>query len=231
MLLQNYLYVQFLYFQGNHIDFNQICSMFGSVQDMNILLLRTFYMTNKQYFSVMVRLLRSLDIRIRSTEIIHPVKLNINGYLPIKTGADGNCLYRAVSRLIFSSENLYKLIKLSAAFINMQYEDEIKNILKETRSLISFESLTKNLTANYTYGNEFNILSLSILFNRPIFVYSDLNTHHNYTLNKDHAERLPLCLMHINNNHFISLMPTNKTVDLPFIPEWNQFKNFNLNIK
>jgi hypothetical protein len=154
-------------------------------------------------------------------------RIGINhSFAPIKTEANGNCLYNAISMILFGNSQNYWMIKLGLGAVFVNHESYVKNIIdtfddKSEYTKVLFESVRDG-----AWGNHYHILMLSALLKKPIYVYTDTLSHHKYCVNQKLSFNKPVCILLVSN-HFTALMPfhrTSKYVDA----KWEQFKNFQL---
>ena len=84
----------------------------------------------------------------------------------------GNCLYNTFSLLYFGDEIFYYIIKICSIFMIIENKDFFQHVLKTLKYEINFERLIKNSCKEKEWGNELNILSISLLINRKICLYN-----------------------------------------------------------
>jgi hypothetical protein len=89
------------------------------------------------------------------------------GYAPVNSSTDGNCLYNSFSMLFFQDQSFYFIYKLLSLFIMFDYYEELK-VFAQNKDLRAF--IIKSFRED-EWGTDFNILSLSILLNTKIYVY------------------------------------------------------------
>ena len=91
---------------------------------------------------------------------------------------------------------------------------------------MSFDQLVYETFSDFKFANEYNILALAVLLDRPLYVYTDKQDyHHNYSLNEKHSRNLPLMILQVNGNHFMPLM-AHSEASTAIPPRRNQFKSF-----
>jgi hypothetical protein len=83
-----------------------------------------------------------------------------------------------------------------------------------------------NTTKDFELANEFHCLALSILFDRPIYVFTNTGHQHEYNANNQNKIHYPIILLHVKN-HFMPLLPCSSGF-IPPKPNFNQFEKFNL---
>ena len=154
-------------------------------------------------------------------------------FIAISTDADGNCLYKAISLLIYGNQDCYIQIKLSVLFILIEYEEYFRNILKVTSPEYSFEKLIEDVSQTNSWGNEYTQLAISIVFNRPLNIYLfDKNNQpiyiHQFCVNNLQLEKEKSINLAHKIHHFVALLPiVEKFISTQ--PKTNQFiENFKL---
>ena len=85
------------------------------------------------------------------------------GFFPLRTPADGNCLYSAVSFALFGDFEHQGLIRFLALFTLYEYEPFF-------RELGNFSHLAALSATDKVYGDDTNVLAISILLNRSVAV-------------------------------------------------------------
>lgn len=100
------------------------------------------------------------------------------------TIGDGNCFYRSVSYLLFSSENNYDIVKLCCIFIIIEYESFFKDIIKQNGYDFEYTTLIKNICRKNEWADEVTFIATSIMLNRTILSFTcDENTKKHLLLN------------------------------------------------
>ncbi|CAF0916621.1 unnamed protein product [Brachionus calyciflorus] len=131
-------------------------------------------------------------------------KWYMSNVVTIKTTADGNCLYHAISTSISGKENLWKDIKLGMIFMFFEYEDYFRKLANAMGLEASFELLIESSAIIGVFGRSFNILSLSLLFLRPINIFETSNL--SFISDVPCLNTVPIYLS-LNNAHFTSIVP------------------------
>ena len=106
----------------------------------------------------------------------HPLMLQT--FTPVTTTADGNCMYHALSRVVCGSEQLSVVFRLLAAYAVVKYRHVMINALHDAFPLQTHDEnerkcntlLVSALTIG-DWGSDFHLFLLSLLLDRPIFLY------------------------------------------------------------
>jgi hypothetical protein len=133
------------------------------------------------------------------------------GYAPVNSSTDGNCLYNSFSMLFFQDQSFYFIYKLLSLFIMFDYHEELK-VFAQNKDLRAF--IIKSFRED-EWGTDFNILSLSILLNTKIYVYR-LNSNNEIEYTTRFLNNMPspkkkifLVFVYLQNNkdlgHFFPL--------------------------
>ncbi|CAF1012340.1 unnamed protein product [Brachionus calyciflorus] len=123
------------------------------------------------------------------------------------TTGNGDCLYNAISLALVGNELISNDIKLAMVFIFLDYEDYFRKIVESFKYSSSFESKVVDSASLGVYGNEFNMIALSMLFLRPIKCYS----LHNIALNVNTSKKFALPIYpSLKNEHFTPIIPLNE---------------------
>ena len=153
-------------------------------------------------------------------------------YFAVHTTGDGNCLYNAVSRLLFGTERLCPLVRLSSLFVLVEHEAFFRDVMKRWYYDSSFENLVEETSGSYKWGNMLNIASLAIAINRGVYLLA-LNRDtlmpysQQYSLTYyDENNRRPLVLAH-TGSHFVPLLAASERTSLPADISSNLFAEFN----
>ena len=172
-----------------------------------------------------------IDNSFNNLVSLHEVK----NYLPILTTGDGNCLYNALSIVLFGNEDFYYLFKIGIFKIFFEYEMHFRNILEKTFSPHkSFEKFIENAAILNSWGDEICLVALSILIYRPINVYgldpaNKIPYSYEYCIINNSFENNPVNIAFILN-HFVALLRKIEECKPPK-PLMNQFlTRFKLNV-
>ena len=211
--------------------------LFSDLQHIDTIDFHSFFLSKLQIFIRLVEFLRTKNQNhTYSREKVcrnyiqclqHDIEL-ASEFKPIDTEADGNCFYYSVSKILFGTDKQYKLLKLGAVFILLQYSEIFKTIILDSASTETYEKVLRVSAEDKTFANEFCILSIAILLDRPIYVFTDHAYHHNYTLNERHSRNNPLHMLHVNGNHFMPLLAKSK-FSKTRSPNYNQYQKYFLN--
>ncbi|CAF1020572.1 unnamed protein product [Brachionus calyciflorus] len=95
-------------------------------------------------------------------------KWNCHHGICLQTTGDGNCLYNSLSLALFGNESYSKNIKLCMVFIILEYEEYFRNLVQSFQYAEGYEKTVVACSTLGIFGNEFNMVALSLLFLRPI---------------------------------------------------------------
>ncbi|CAF1039503.1 unnamed protein product [Brachionus calyciflorus] len=140
-------------------------------------------------------------------------KWYMSNVVTLKTTADENCLYHAISTSISGNENLWKDIKLGMIFMFFEYEDYFRKLANAMGLEASFELLIESSATIAVFGRSFNLLSLSLLFLRPIYIFETSNL--SFISDVPCLNTVPIYLS-LNNAHFTSIVPYQNSYFIPF---------------
>ena len=150
-----------------------------------------------------VRYLPVYNYQESDLKLSNDFALNFDSYVCLKTTPDGNCLYNAVSLNLFGMEDYWPYIKLAMIFILFEYEPYFREYIREF-SEYSFEGFIENTAKYGSWGNEINILALSVVSLRPMLT---LTQHSNLWCNPTNSIASPLILA-LKSYHFSSVVYT-----------------------
>ncbi len=216
------------------INLNEIYSIYSDAQSLSNDVVKALLHHNSAIFDNIISYLRSFETNVTyQNQKLYPGYANLlnhsqnlkSGFVVAKVEGDGNCFYYSISMLLFGHTQKYNLIKIASAFILIKYENLFNSIINSTKTKLSFDDILRRACCEEMWATEFHILATSILFNRPIYVYTDHNWHHDYTLNAEHSLHEPLCIIHVHSSHFMPLIPVSKSSKATS-PEQNQFIKF-----
>ena len=130
--------------------------------------------------------------------------------LPLKIAGDGNCLYNSFAKIYFNDEKYYYIIKLCSIFILFEYEIFFKYLMIRFLYSYTFKKFILNTCKTRQWGNELNILSISILLNRTVISYSEAanaysNINNRLIFNLKEYITEPI-LIGISNLHFFPIV-------------------------
>ena len=153
---------------------------------------------------------------------------NVTNLEPIETTRNGNCLYNAISIIIFGCEDYFYLIKICVLSILLRYEAYFRNILLKCDSQFSFEEYIENCAIQFSWGDEISQIAVSILLDRPLYVYSFdpiklIPYSYEFCVNPNSLNKFSINLGFIVN-HFVALLPKDINVK-PLKPRINPFIN------
>ncbi len=95
-------------------------------------------------------------------------------FFNVKTGEDGNCFYRAISKLLFGQQDFYYLIKISALFFIFERKEEFDNVFNKGKT--NFKLFLQKHSRHNEWADEIIILATSLVLNRPIITFSITNS-------------------------------------------------------
>ena len=106
----------------------------------------------------------------------HPLMLHT--YKPILTTGDGDCMFHALSRVVCGSEQLSRVFRLLVAYAVVKYRDVLIGALQHAFPSDPWENHVRKANTLIvhalqigTWGSDFHLFPLSLLLDRPIFVY------------------------------------------------------------
>lgn len=201
------------------------------ISNKNFQTIKNYIYENKPLIIELVTNLREYLFKIKtSTKIIDTdfdyIKniYNINCNI-LKTNGDGNCLYNAISLILCGNESLFSYIKLSMVFILFEYEDFFKLMFKTFCYNETFKQLVIQSSTLIEYAHEYNITALSLLFLRPIYVYTST---YSFFTNPSNSTKLPIYLA-LHNVHFSPIILLNNYSILS-LPTHNYLSNLDYKI-
>ena len=184
---------------------------------------------NTVLFQNCVRYLRSLKNSASSSQDKQDSDfdelLQLNGvedqFIAKSIKADGNCLYRSLSFIIFHDEKYFSFIKACCIFILTNYTHEFEEYFKII--FTDYKSKIINMIKKNVWGDESTLLALVILFNRPLI---SLSIHKGKSrmypsqiiFKIDETANEPLIIGHMVN-HFVAIC---KKSEEQFIPEFKR---------
>lgn len=168
---------------------------------------------------------------------------SLQDHVALETEADGNCFFYSISNLLFGDPCLkkVKLLRLGATFMLFEYGETFLNLFSETLAEYSFEEYVIQALDLKSYANMYVVAAISLLINRPIFVYQvsimeALDERSNLSeirgssvevcfLKNDQTKR-PLGIG-LRGEHYVPLFPRAANHSLP-IPDESYLLNFQL---
>ena len=115
----------------------------------------------------------------------HPLVLHT--YKPILTTGDGDRMFHALSRVVCGSVQLSRVFRLLVAYAAVKYRDVLIGALQHAFPSDPRENHVRkaNILIVHalqigTWGNDFHLFPLSLLLDRPIFVYVYFYTTENH---------------------------------------------------
>ena len=147
-----------------------------------------------------------IDKRYQQILDIH----NLTNFKAIFTTGDGNCFYRALSQLLFNSEDKFFILKILGIFIIFEYQEFFTEYIRQFQLADKFKEFIKQTSKRNSWAKQFNITATSIMLNRTILVFSEHNNVGNilkYNLNGSDENPILLCL---GFNHFVPVLRTSE---------------------
>ena len=109
--------------------------------------------------------------------LCHPLFLQT--YKPVVTTADGDCMYHALSRVVCGSEQLSLTFRVLMAYATVKYMNVMANSLRDAFPLLSHAQCVQKCNTLLlqalrvgTWGCDQHLFLLSLLLNRPIFIFN-----------------------------------------------------------
>ncbi|CAC5390820.1 unnamed protein product [Mytilus coruscus] len=101
----------------------------------------------------------------------------LSQYIPVHTQARGNCLWEMISIGLCNKKVLMKTLRVLTAYTLLEHQIHFEQLLAADRSIAKpvldeFDDLTKTALTNKAWGNEYHLYALSIILQRPIYIYS-----------------------------------------------------------
>ena len=151
------------------------------------------------------------------TDFTNLIKVNkLVNYTPVLTQKDGNCFYRSISMQLFGKNNHYESIKACSVYVLVLHENFFRSLFEFSDHETQFEQFVLNTLRQNEWANQFNILSVSILLNRPIYVYLENSskkkiTTESYKYLMDGINEDDPIAIGLKNNHFVPFLKKNHT--------------------
>ena len=158
--LKNMMKDFIVYLQAPHMDHQLIKQNFVKQKSM------LDYLIKRRYQQINVLPLYDSKMPLVSS-LINMID-NSFDYAPVSTTGDGNCFYNAISLVLFGHEGHSTRLRLATAYIFTLYEDWFTLVLSRTASTITYEQLLDQTVKDKVWANEYNILAMSIVLNKPI---------------------------------------------------------------
>lgn len=176
-------------------------------------MIETIFAENDIIIKNLINQLRSIKtyMEYSSQKIYENFKqrLNLNDdFFPVESSADGNCLYNSISLILFEHENYFFIVKACSLYIIFEYKQYFNYLLNSFGYEISVEEFIQNSFRKNEWGNDLNILSISILLNKTIFCYSpskNLNLNFKYIYSLENNKEKPL-FIGLCDNHFFPIL-------------------------
>jgi hypothetical protein len=172
--------------------------------------IKNYLNSNRDYLISLVKDLRSrFGICFYNLQHCDAENFSVTNKYDCKIGAtlyttpNGNCLYNAISLALYGNEIKFSDIKLGMIFILFEYEAYFRNLVTRFDPEV-FETQVENSASLGVFGNSFNIISLSLLFLRPIRCYSFLGKSRVADVSKLNGYPIFLSLRHL---HFTPIVP------------------------
>jgi hypothetical protein len=206
---------------------------YEEMQNLNFEQLMRIFQKNNDSFLKLIRNLRQMSrVERHSTQKkidIHPV-IEKNAFLRdshvmVWTTGCGDCLYNAISLLLFGNEKFMFLFRLISAFILIHKQDYFKEIISSFGSDKSYDQLIEDTVRKASWGENLNILSLSIALNRKIFVLTNTKFQHEYFVGLKEPKNESL-ILGLHEYHFNAFMPIINTNHVKSFSNFNQYRKF-----
>jgi hypothetical protein len=194
--------------------------MNGLRNSENIGLIMNEISKNRDLFKFVITYIRSLDVlKIYSNEKIDPLFNNLmkkfdleKDFHPIKTGADGNCFYRACSFILFSTEEYFFVIKFCCIFLFNEYKNCFYYFLSITEDKQNIEDQPFSKKMKYylrdnTYADECSYILTAILIDRPIIniILHEKTVFVQKYCSKENFRKAPIYTAFLKN-HMVSIL-------------------------
>lgn len=176
-------------------------------------ILREIFLFNSNNFNKLIKYFEELKFHFeyQNQKVYSNYKKSLSlekNLFPVYTKGDGNCLYNAISNIIFLNESDFFLIKSCALFTFLSYEKLFTNIIQNNQYEYNFEEFFCRMCRRYEWASELIILSISIFLRRTILCYSlsikkEMTSRTKYTYFPTTNEHIRIGLM---NNHFFPIL-------------------------
>jgi hypothetical protein len=177
------------------------------------------FFQNRSKFVECIKILRSInESKLYDNQLDDPrfdfilSKNKMDFMVPIWCCPDGNCFWYSISNLLFGSDNLFYIIKVSSIFMLLEYRSEIESILKRYDYDMSLETLIEKTMKVDEFSNELNILATCIAINRPIYSFGGFDEEKTFAQKYElecNRYKKPLNLGFLTN-HFVALLSKEK---------------------
>ena len=146
-------------------------------------------------------------------------KFKAQNIKPISTRGNGNCLYNAISIALFGNENIVDRLRILLSYIILKEKKSFYKLLR-TRGYPEpeehFKILIKQTLSpecEFGWGDDLNIIGLSILIQRPIYI---LNSHYNASFysNYTNSKKSPIVIIHKDQHFTGTLHIKNKSISI-----------------
>ena len=133
----------------------------------------------------------------------------IDTYAIMKTSADGNCLWNAISNALFGNENYMPLLRLFTYFCFLKYYSYFLNVCRYETHCIDFY-IREVLTLG-AWGRDIHVLALSLVLKRSIYIYEKISKK-KPTLSRGRSitgiqsDKFPVLIFY-NRNHYETIIP------------------------
>jgi hypothetical protein len=141
-------------------------------------------------------------------------------YAPIITKKDENSLFYAISLVLFGNSDRYDDLKIGLAAILLKHEEFTRKLIGSDDT---FENILYKCVKNKEWGTQYHILLLSVLLEKPIFVYTNNRLSFKYCMKRSFELKNPICILLIDK-HYSALMPYLRH-NLPVQPNYEHFKD------
>lgn len=136
--------------------------------------------------------------------ILH--KFEAQNIIPISTRSNCNCLYNAISIALFGNVKIVDRLRILLSYIILKEKKSFYKLLRKRgypEPEEHFKILIKQTLSpecEFGWGDDLNIIGLSILIQRPIYI---LNSHYNASFysNYTNSKKSPIVIIH-NDQHF-----------------------------
>ncbi|CAF1073439.1 unnamed protein product [Brachionus calyciflorus] len=124
---------------------------------------------------------------------------------------------------LYGNKSMSNIIRLSMVFILFEYEDYFIKLVISFSMQESYEKLIEKSSTLREYGNDFNMIALSLLFLRPIRCYSIYPM--SMYVDTSRLNKYPISLS-LNEIHFTPIVPISKLfyIDAPTANQLNFIK-------
>ena len=173
-----------------------------------------YFNHHRQEIIAMIQSIRSASIMSYNQQTIDNafdfIHQHTSYSFPVKTTADGNCLFHSISIALYGDESQTFNIKLCAAFIVFENQEFFREVLRSDGDDHSVQHLVTKIATIIIGGNRKTIIAFNLLTLRPIFSYGE-NMNNSVNTNITFRNDSPICIA-LKNNYFTAILETPNSI-------------------